>query len=321
MVKGMSKALIIGAAGFVGSYLADALKNEFHMEVSATKLAHEKLEGMDGVQILNLDIMNKDDIVELLLQVHPDYIFHLAAQSSVAVAWKNPGLTVDVNIKGGLNVMDAVRELHYKPRVLMIGSGEEYGHIRPGETPITEENNLRPGNIYAATKACQNMIGSIYAQAYDMQLMLVRAFNHIGPNQAPLFVVADFCKQVAEIEKGLRDPIMYVGNLSAKRDFTDVRDVVRAYGLLIQNGESGETYNVGSGRAYAIQEILDMIISKSSREIEVKVDPNKIRPVDVPIIEADTTKLKSATGWEQRIPLEQTIQETLDYWRARVGED
>lgn len=321
MVKGMSKALIIGAAGFVGSYLADVLQHEFEMEVAATKLPHEKLEDMEDVEVLDLNIMNKDDIVELLLSVHPDYIFHLAAQSSVAVAWKNPGLTVDVNIKGGLNVMDAVRELHYKPRVLMIGSGEEYGHIRPGETPITEENNLRPGNIYAATKACQNMIGSIYAQAYDMQLMLVRAFNHIGPNQAPLFVVADFCKQVAEIEKGLREPVMYVGNLSAKRDFTDVRDVVRAYGLLVQSGVAGETYNVGSGHAYAIQEILDMIISKSTCEIEVKVDPNKIRPVDVPIIEADTTKLKAATGWEQRIPLEQTIQETLDYWRGRVGEE
>lgn len=305
----------------MGSYLADVLKNEFEMEVAATKLPHEVLDGMDGVQVLDLNILDKDDVVELLLSVQPDYIFHLAAQSSVAVAWKNPSLTVDVNIKGSLNVMDAVRELHYKPRVLMIGSGEEYGHIRPGETPITEENNMRPGNIYAATKACQNMIGSIYAKAYDMQLMLVRAFNHIGPNQAPLFVVADFCKQVAEIEKGLREPVMYVGNLSAKRDFTDVRDVVRAYGLLVQSGEAGQTYNVGSGHAYAIQEILDMIIAKSSCEIEVKVDPNKIRPVDVPIIEADTTKLKAVTGWEQRIPLEQTIQETLDYWRMRVGEE
>lgn len=318
MVNKMSKALIIGAAGFVGSYLAKCLQNEFGMEVAATKLPHEILSGMDDVAVYDLNILNKDDVVELLLSVRPDYIIHLAAQSSVSVAWKNPCLTVDVNIKGSINVLDAVRELYYKPRVLMIGSGEEYGHIKPGETPIKEDNNLRPGNIYAATKACQNMISSIYAQAYDMELMSVRAFNHIGPNQAPLFVVADFCKQVAEIEKGLREPVMYVGNLAAQRDFTDVRDVVRAYALLVQKGESGKTYNVGSGHAIAIQEILNMIIEESTADVKVEVDPNKIRPVDVPIIEADTTLLKETTGWGQKIELRQTIRETLDYWRQRV---
>lgn len=169
-------------------------------------------------------------------------------------------------------MLDAVRELDYKPRVLLIGSGEEYGHIRQEECPIIEDTVLRPGNIYAATKSCQNMLGSIYAAAYHMDVMMVRAFNHIGPNQTPLFVVADFCKQVAEIEKGIKDPVMYVGNLSAKRDFTDVRDVVRAYALLVQKGKAGETYNIGTGHALAIQEILDRIISLSDKEIEVRVD-------------------------------------------------
>lgn len=318
MVNKMSKALIIGAAGFVGSYLCHCLQDEFGMEVGVTKLPHEILHEMADVEVYDLDILNKDDIVELLMSVRPDYIIHLAAQSSVSVAWRNPGLTVDVNVKGSLNVLDAIRELFYKPRVLMIGSGEEYGYIKPGEIPINENNNLRPGNIYAATKACQNMISSIYAQAYDMEVMMVRAFNHIGPNQAPLFVVADFCKQVAEIEKGIREPVMYVGNLAAQRDFTDVRDVVRAYALLVQKGESGKTYNVGSGHAIAIQEILNMIIEESTADVKVEVDPNKIRPVDVPIIEADTTLLKETTGWEQKIELRQTIRETLDYWRARV---
>ena len=300
----MSKALIVGAAGFVGSYLARELKNNHGMEVHATKLAHEQLE-IPGVAIHDLNILNKDEIVALLYEVRPDYIFHLAAQSSVSVAWKNPGLTIDINVKGSVNLMDAVRELFYKPRVLLIGSGEEYGHIREGETPIKEDNYLRPGNIYAATKVCQNMIASIYTQAYDMQLMMVRAFNHIGPCQSPIFVISDFCKQVAEIEAG-------------KRDFTDVRDVVRAYALLVQKGTPGETYNVGSGHAHEIREILDLIISFSPREIRVEIDPNKIRPVDVPIIEADITKLNAATGWKPQIPLEQTIQETLDYWRERV---
>ncbi len=312
----MKKGLVIGAAGFVGSYLID----EMHangIEAYATKLPHEKFENTKA-KVYDLDIMDKEAIASLLFEIRPDYIFHLAAQSSVGLAWKNPGLTIDVNIKGSINVMDAVRELFYKPRVLLIGSGEEYGHIRPGETPITEENLLRPGNIYAATKACQNMIGNIYSKAYDLELMMVRAFNHIGPGQAPMFVVSDFCKQVAEIEKGLREPVMMVGNLAAKRDFTDVRDVVKAYVKLIAAGKAGETYNVGSGNAKAIQEILDLIVSMSSSDIKVEIDPNKIRPVDVPIIEADIAKIKELTGWQPEIPLEQTIRETLDYWRERV---
>ena len=245
----MSKALIVGAAGFVGSYLARELKNNHGMEVHATKLTHEQLE-IPGVAIHDLNILNKDEIVALLYEVRPDYIFHLAAQSSVSVAWKNPGLTIDINVKGSVNLMDAVRELFYKPRVLLIGSGEEYGHIREGETPIKEDNYLRPGNIYAATKVCQNMIASIYTQAYDMQLMMVRAFNHIGPCQAPIFVISDFCKQVAEIEAGKKEPVMYVGNLAAKRDFTDVRDVVRAYALLVQKGTLRVGDAIAAGSAH-----------------------------------------------------------------------
>ena len=312
----MKKGLVIGAAGFVGNYLIQEMRTN-GMEAYATKLPHEKFES-DDAAVYDLDIMDKEAVAALLFDIRPDYIFHLAAQSSVGLAWKNPGLTVDVNIKGSLNVMDAIRELYYKPRVLLIGSGEEYGHIQPGETPIVESNLLRPGNIYAATKACQNMIGSIYSKAYDMELMMVRAFNHIGPGQAPMFVVSDFCKQVAEIEKGLRDPLMKVGNLAAMRDFTDVRDVVKAYVKLIAMGKSGETYNVGSGNARTIRDILDLIISKSCVEIKVEIDPNKLRPVDVPIIEADITKINTLTGWKPQIPLEQTIQETLDYWRAHV---
>lgn len=313
----MKKALIIGAAGFAGRYLIHHLHDDCHMEVAATKLANEQLDGLPA-KVHNLDILNKEDIIELLFAIRPDYIFHLAAQSSVSVAWNNPQLTIDINIKGGVNVLDAVRELYYKPRILMIGSGEEYGHILPGETPILENNRLNPGNIYAATKACQNMIGSIYSKAYDMEIVLVRAFNHIGPGQSSIFVVSDFCRQVAEIEKGLREPVMYVGNLSAKRDFTDVRDVVRAYALLVQHGEKGETYNVGRGRAVEIREILDKIIALSDREIKVEIDPAKIRPVDVPIIEADITKLHQATGWQPEISLEKTIEEVLNYWRERT---
>ena len=273
-----------------------------------------------GVDICDLDILAPEAIERLLEEQRPDYIFHLAAQSSVAVSWKNPGLTVDVNVKGSLNVLDAVRKLDYKPRVLLIGSGEEYGHVRENEVPVQEDNVLRPGNIYAATKACQNMIGAIYAQAYGMDVMMVRAFNHVGPNQSPIFVVADFCKQTAEIEAGLKEPVIKVGNLSARRDFSDVRDVVRAYVELMEKGKAGETYNVGSGNAVEIRKILDMILCRSKKEIRVEVEPSRMRPVDVPVIEADISKLKACTGWKQKITLEETIQDTLEYWRQKLKE-
>lgn len=313
----MKKALIIGAAGFVGGYLTSYLREKRGMEVHVTKLPAEKFGG-NSDRVYDLNILNKEEIVSLLFEARPDYIFHLAAQSSVGMAWKNPLLTIDINIKGSVNVMDAVRELYYKPRVLLIGSGEEYGHIKEGEIPIREENRIRPGNIYAATKACQNMIGNIYAQAYDMEVMMIRAFNHIGPSQASIFVVSDFCRQVAEIEKGIREPVMYVGNLNARRDFTDVRDVVEAYGLLAEHGKAGETYNVGRGEAVSIKEILEMIIALSGHDIKIEIDKNKLRPVDVPIIEADISKISSLTGWEPKIPLKQTIEETLNYWRQTI---
>lgn len=311
------KAMIIGAAGFVGGYLIHQLDTNESWELHATKLPHEKVDA-DHCQIHDLNIMNPDEIHALIDQVRPDYIFHLAAQSSVALSWKNPALTVDINIKGTLNLLDVIRDFsNYQPRILLIGSGEEYGFIRADETPVHEEVTPRPGNIYAATKACQNMLGSIYAKAYGMQIISVRAFNHIGPNQTPIFVAADFCKQVADIEAGRLAPVMRVGNLSAMRDFTDVRDVVRAYDLLIQKGVPGETYNVGSGHAVTIQSLLDTILSLSDKEICVETDPARLRPSDIPIIEADISKLAECTGWLPQIPLQTTLAETLNYWRTQ----
>ena len=315
----MKRALIIGAAGFVGSYLIDHIQKHCVWSIVVTKMPQETM-ACPGVDICDLDILAPEAIERLLEEQRPDYIFHLAAQSSVAVSWKNPGLTVDVNVKGSLNVLDAVRKLDYKPRVLLIGSGEEYGHVRENEVPVREDNVLRPGNIYAATKACQNMVGAIYAQAYGMDVMMVRAFNHVGPNQSPIFVVADFCKQTAEIEAGLKEPVIKVGNLSARRDFSDVRDVVRAYVELMEKGKAGETYNVGSGNAVEIRKILDMILCRSKKEIRVEVEPSRMRPVDVPVIEADISKLKACTGWKQKITLEETIQDTLEYWRQKLKE-
>lgn len=310
------KALIIGAAGFVGGYLIDRLQECGGYSVTVTKMAHEAIQKTDTT-VYDLNILEPISVLNLLKNIRPDYIFHLAAQSSVAVSWKNPQLTVDVNIKGTLVLLEAIRQLDYKPRVLLIGSGEEYGRVTAMDIPISETVLLQPGNIYAATKACQNMLGSIYSNAYGMDIMSVRAFNHIGPNQAPLFVVADFCKQVADIEKGFQKPVISVGNLSAKRDFTDVRDVVRAYVRLMESGKAGETYNVGSGHAVAIEEILNMILRMSAEQIEIEVDTKKFRPVDIPIIEADIRKLQECTGWKPEIKLQETLQQTLDYWRQQ----
>ncbi|MCR4797200.1 MAG: GDP-mannose 4,6-dehydratase [Lachnospiraceae bacterium] len=315
------KSLIIGGAGFVGPYLIRHLRDDLGQDVHVTKMAHETI--AEQATIHDLDILKKEDIVALLKEVQPDRIYHLAAQSSVALAWKKTALTVEINIIGAINVMDAVRETVPNARILLVGSCEEYGHIKSEEAHITEDNPLRPGNIYAATKACQNMFGSIYAQAYDLEIMMTRSFNHIGPNQLPQFVVADFCKQVAEIEymaeKGEKDlPPIRVGNLSARRDFLDVRDVVRAYAMLIEKGQKGETYNVGRGMAYSIQEILDRILSQAKVPIRVEKDPEKFRPVDIELFEADASKLKAATGWAPEIGLDQTIRETVDYWRKKV---
>lgn len=311
------KALIIGAAGFVGGYLADHLQRECGWSVSVTKMQQESFQ-REGISVYDLNILETDEVKKLLDKIKPDYIFHLAAQSSVSLSWKNPELTLDVNIKGCVNVLEAVRGLDYKPRVLLVGSSEEYGRLRNTTEAVPEETVLHPGNIYAASKACQNMIGKIYADAYQMEIIMVRAFNHIGPKQSSAFVVSDFCRQAAEIESGKKEPVMRVGNLSAKRDFTDVRDIVRAYALLIQRGRAGETYNVGSGKAIAINEILDMILKLSKCEIQVTIDSEKLRPVDIPVIEADIRKLVDITGWETQIPIEKTVQEILDFWRKNI---
>lgn len=314
------KALIIGASGFVGSYLVSAVREELGCELYVTRRTHAVDMGED-VQSFELDILDADAVGALLEQVRPDYIFHLAAQSSIGLSWQKPRLTVEINVKGSLNLLNAVRRLDYQPRILLVGSGEEYGYINPENVPITETEVLRPGNIYAATKACQSLMGKVYADAYNMRMFMVRAFNHMGPGQSDKFVVSDFCKQVAQIELGFKPPLISVGNLEAERDFTDVRDMVRAYTSVIQFGVPGEIYNVGSGKAIKIRKILDVILSQSRTKIEVQIDPAKLRPSDIPIIAADTSKLYETTGWKPEIPLEQTVSDVLEYWRSELRRD
>lgn len=311
------KALIIGGAGFVGGYLIRELSGAGN-EVHATCLPSEKID-VPGCTSHTLDILDMEAVKKLLNEIRPDVVFHLAAQSSVALSWKKPQLTADINVKGTINVLEAVRSAEKQDiRVILIGSGEEYGFIREGACPLSEDEPLRPGNVYAATKACQGMLGEIYFRAYKMDIIMVRAFNHSGPGQLPIFVISDFCRQIAEIEAGCRAPEMSVGNLSAKRDFTDVRDVVRAYRLLAEKGVSGKTYNVGRGKAAAVQEILDTALSMAECEITVKQDPTRMRASDIPIIEPDVSLIYADTGWKAEISMEQTIRDTLEYWKAAL---
>lgn len=309
------KTLIIGAAGFVGQYLLSHLQEDCGWEVCVTKLPQETLDC--SCQVRDLNILDPEAIFSLLQEVQPDAIVHLAAQSSVALSWKRPQLTAEVNVCGALNLLEAVRRLEVAPRLLLVGSGDEYGALPQGICRVTEEQPPHPTNIYAVTKLCQNLFGSLYANAYQMDVICVRAFNHIGPGQLPGFVVSDFCKQIAEIELGLRQPVLMTGNLDAKRDFTDVRDVVRAYGMLLQSGRSGETYNVGSGHAVAISELLQQLCGLASVPISHTLDPERLRPSDLPVIEADISKLQRDTGWSRMIPLEQTLLDTLNDWRRR----
>ncbi|MCQ2416405.1 MAG: GDP-mannose 4,6-dehydratase [Oscillospiraceae bacterium] len=317
------KALILGAAGFVGAYAIRQFAQQLGWETHAAKMPSETI-AADAAALCTVhdfDLLDAEGVLVLLQTVQPDYILHLAAQSSVAVSWKNPQLTADINIKGTLHLLEAARQLPKMPVVLLVGSSEEYGALTPEQMPVREDTQpMRPANIYAVTKMTAEQLGSVYHHAYQLPVICVRAFNHIGPGQSITFAVADFCRQAAEIEYGLREPVIYTGNISAKRDFTDVRDIVRAYGMLLQYGKAGEIYNVGSGKAVSLEEIIGLIQHLCRVPFDTKVDAARFRPVDVPIVEADISKLSGAAGWHPEISLEQTIADILNEMRATIKE-
>lgn len=318
------KILITGAAGFVGAYAIRQLAEKGYA-VHAAILPQERLAA--DLQALctvhHFDLLDAETVSDLLQNVQPDGILHLAAQSSVAVSWKKPQLTADLNIKGTLNLLEAARKLPQMPRILLIGSAEEYGRLpvdAQGLQLVNETMPLHPANIYAATKASAEQLASVYFAAYGLPVICVRAFNHFGPGQREMFVVSDFCRQTAEIECGMREPVIRTGNLDAMRDFTDVRDIVRAYVLLLESGRAGEAYNVGSGSVIAISDILEMILSCCAVPVRHEIDPEKLRPAETSYLAADTGKLRRDIGWMPEIPTAQTIADTLAYWRQEMKE-
>jgi len=264
------------------------------------------------------DLRDPENVQALVGEVQPDYIFHLAAQSFVPTSFADPWDTLENNIRAELNLLEAVRRSGRTVGFLVIGSNEEYGAPEPEELPQTEENPLRPNNPYAVSKVAQDFLGLQYHLAYGLPVVRVRPFNHTGPGQSPRFVVPAFASQIARIEAGLQEPVMKVGNLDAARDFTDVRDIVRAYYLAATRGEPGEVYNLASGRPQSVRGLLEILLSYARVEIKVERDPDRYRPVDVPVVYGSAEKFHRLTGWAPQIPFEQTLRDVLEYWREQV---
>jgi GDP-4-dehydro-6-deoxy-D-mannose reductase len=318
----MKRALITGITGFVGSHLAELLLKE-GVEVFGTVRWRSKTDNIehikDKIKLVEADLRDSYSIQKAVDTSEPDYVFHLAAQSFVPTSWHAPQETIMTNIVGTLNLLEAVRKSKSDPIIQTAGSSEEYGLVYPHEIPIKESNPLRPLSPYGVSKVGQDKLTIQYHMSYGLKTMVTRAFNHTGPRRGEVFVCSDFSKQVAEIEKGKREPAMYVGNLSAKRDFTDVRDTVKAYWLGMNSGKLGEVYNISSGSSVSMQFVLDKIVSLSTHKgIEVKNDPKKMRPSDVEILEGDYSKFSQQTGWKPEIPFDTTLQDLLHYWRNRV---
>lgn len=308
-----------GLGGFAGNHLAYFLLTQ-DVEVHGTvRPGNAQLTGPMSILVHphEVDLLDGPAVQRALEASAPDVVFHLAAQSSVGLSWSDPEETISSNVLGQLHLLEGLRKLGASPRVLIASTAEIYGI--PDTVPIGEDAPLRPASPYAVSKAAQDLMGYQYYASHKLPVIRTRAFNHIGPGQAPGFVTSDFAKQIAEIEAGLRPARMSVGNLSAQRDFSDVRDVVRAYYWLSLKGEPGAAYNVGSGRPAAIQDILNTLLSMSVLPVIVERDPAKYRPVDAPCIYADIGRLRATTGWVAETPLERSLSDVLEYWRSRVA--
>lgn len=324
----MKKVLITGITGFVGSHLAEYCLTKPDVKVygtvfSASHRLETELENVrhiqDKIELLECNLMNRVSVQRVLGQIRPDVIFHLAAQSFVPLSWKSPEETLSTNIISQLNIFETVRELGINPVIQIAGSSEEYGLVYENEVPIKETNVLRPLSPYGVSKVGQDTLACQYYHSYKLKTVITRAFNHEGPRRGEQFVTATFAKQIVEVEKGKRESVIYVGNLDAKRDYSDVRDIVKAYWLATEKCTYGEPYNICSEKTMTIREMLDMLLKLSTvKDIRVQQDPARMRPSDVMVLLGDCSKFKEKTGWKPEIPLKKTLQDTLDYWREKI---
>jgi GDP-4-dehydro-6-deoxy-D-mannose reductase len=316
-----NKALITGITGFVGSHLADYLLSEgfkvygvYRWRSRMCNIEHI----LDKINLIEGDMRDMVSMQYVISKVKPDYIFHLAAQSFVPTSWKAPVETLTTNIIGTCNLLEAVRTVGCDSKIQIAGSSEEYGMVYPDEVPIKETNPLRPMSPYGVSKCSADLLGRQYAESYKMNVVVTRAFNHSGPRRGDAFMTSNFAKQIAEIERGLREPIISVGNLEAERDFTDVRDIVKAYLLALQKGKPGEVYNICSGVAYKISEALELLLDCTDINVNVEIDPERMRPSDVPVLLGDSMKFRRLTRWEPHIVFSLTLHDLLDFWRLQL---
>lgn len=318
-----ARALVTGAGGFVGKHLLAHLSTGTDWQLYGN-VQHDKQDRPAQprpVSWITGDLTDRDSATRVIEQVRPDYVFHLAAQSNVQLAFEDPQSTLTNNIVSQLNLLNALREYASGATTIVVGSGEQYGLVRPEEIPITEDTPFRPNNPYAVSKIAQDTLALQHFLSWGQKTIRVRPFNHIGPGQTEHFVTSAFARQIARIEAGLQEPAIYVGNLEAVRDFTDVRDMVSAYLLVALRGEPGEVYNIGSGQGHTIQWVLDQLIGLSHIKVEIKQDPLRMRPSDIPSNVCDPSRFRACTGWQPKIPLEQTLSDILHYWREVVRRD
>ena len=316
----MRRVLVTGITGFAGSHLVDFMLAHGGVEIFGLLRWRSRTENIEHfrsqVTLIECDLRDPISTRDAIETVKPDWIFHLAAQSYVPTSWNAPAESLTTNLLGQLHVFEAMRHIGIKPRIQIACSSEEYGLVHENELPIRESNPLRPLSPYAVSKVAQDLLGYQYFKSYGTDVVRTRGFNHEGPRRPNVFVASDFAWQISEVEKGRREPVIHVGNLDAKRDFTDVRDMVEGYWLALEKGEPGEVYNLCSGKAYSIRQVLDLLLGMTKAKIEVRQDPKRLRPSDVPVLIGDGSKFHKVTGWSPKIPFERTLADSLDFWRA-----
>ncbi len=319
------KILITGATGFAGIHLANLLAEESHdFDLYGTyrhSSRNTRLEISRKVELFECDVNYFQSVERVVESVLPDLIFHFAAYVSVAKSFEHPAVTFQTNATGTINLLEAVRKVCKGAKILIPGSAEAYGRVEQANMPVKEMQALKPQNPYGLSKAVQEMLGLYYFSTFGLNVYLTRTFHYTGPGQPLGFVCSDFARQIANIEKTKQSGAIKVGNLKAKRDFLDIRDVVRAYWEIIQKGSPGTVYNVCSGSSISIEKILHLLLQMSSCEIPVEVDKEKLRPVDVPDFVGDNSKLKRDTSWAPGIDVQESLREVLNFWRIKSDDN
>lgn len=306
------RVLVTGAGGFVGGHLIPSLEADGH-EVIGTGLSTD--EGLTY-----LDVRDRTVVDEVVAEVRPDWVFHLAGQSSVSLSWQEPALTYEVNATGTHYLLDALHRHVPDCKVHVAASSDEYGKVPPDDCPLDETAPLRPVSPYAVSRVAGEWIARMFYESFGVHAVVTRAFMHIGPGQPPSFATADWARQIALAEVGMGQPLVKTGNLEGMREFGDVRDVVRAYRAVIEQGTPGDAYNVATGEPHKLGEVLDLLVGMSSTDISVETDPAKLRPVDFPVLYGDAGKLERLTGWKPAYRLEDTLADLLDHWRRVVAQ-